>query len=79
MTRESLDDLSAFLAVATHQSFTRAAAQLGISQPALSAKITALEARLGIRLLTRSTRSVATTNAGERLAKSIGPHFDGIA
>nr|GEU28411.1 hypothetical protein [Tanacetum cinerariifolium] len=76
---ESLDDLGAFLAVAMHQSFTRAAAQLGISQPALSAKITALEARLGVRLLTRSTRSVSTTNAGERLAKSIGPHFDGIA
>lgn len=79
MTKESLDDLGAFLAVATHQSFTRAAAQLGISQPALSAKITALEARLGVRLLTRSTRSVSTTDAGERLAKSIGPHFDGIA
>jgi len=79
MTKDSLDDLAAFLAVATHQSFTRAAAQLGISQPALSAKITALEARLGVRLLTRSTRSVSTTDAGERLAKSIRPHFDGIA
>lgn len=65
--------------VATQRSFTRAAAQLGISQPALSAKITGLEARLGVRLLTRSTRSVATTEAGERLFKSIGPHFDGIA
>ena len=74
-----MDDLAAFLAVAAHRSFTRAAAQLGISQPALSAKITALEARLGIRLLTRSTRSVSTTEAGERLRKSIGPHFDGIA
>ena len=79
MTRVSLDDLAAFLAVAMHQSFTRAAAQLGISQPALSAKITALEARLGVRLLTRSTRSVSTTEAGERLFKSIGPHFDGIS
>ena len=79
MTKESLDDLGAFLAVTTHRSFTRAAAQLGMSQPALSAKITALEARLGVRLLTRSTRSVSTTDAGERLAKSIGPHFDGIA
>jgi DNA-binding transcriptional LysR family regulator len=79
MAKESMDDLVAFLAVATQQSFTRAAAQLGISQPALSAKIRALEARLGVRLLTRSTRSVSTTEAGERLLKSIGPHFDGIA
>jgi DNA-binding transcriptional LysR family regulator len=79
MIKESMDDLVAFLAVATQQSFTRAAAQLGISQPALSAKITALEARLGVRLLTRTTRSVSTTEAGERLVKSIGPHFDGIA
>jgi DNA-binding transcriptional LysR family regulator len=79
MSKESMDDLGAFLAVAAEQSFTRAAAQLGISQPALSAKITALEGRLGVRLLTRSTRSVATTEAGERLFKSIGPHFDGIA
>ncbi|WP_250487132.1 LysR family transcriptional regulator [Caballeronia sp. GaOx3] len=79
MIKESMDDLVAFTVVATQQSFTRAAAQLGISQPALSAKITALEARLGMRLLTRSTRSVATTEAGERLFRSIGPHFDGIA
>jgi DNA-binding transcriptional LysR family regulator len=76
---ESMDDLVAFLAVATKQSFTRAAAQLGISQPALSAKITALEARLGVRLLTRTTRSVSTTEAGERLFKSIAPHVQGIA
>lgn len=79
MIKESMDDLGAFLVVATQRSFTRAAAQLGISQPALSAKITALEARLGVRLLTRSTRSVATTEAGERLVNAIGPHFDGIA
>lgn len=79
MIKESMDDLVAFTTVATQRSFTRAAAQLGISQPALSAKITALEARLGVRLLTRSTRSVATTEAGERLFRSIGPHFDGIA
>ncbi|MFL9926797.1 LysR family transcriptional regulator [Herbaspirillum lusitanum] len=79
MTKESMDDLVAFVAVARQRSFTRAAAQLGISQPALSAKITALEARLGVRLLTRSTRSVSTTEAGERLYRSISPHFDGIA
>jgi DNA-binding transcriptional LysR family regulator len=79
MVKESLDDLAAFLTVATTRSFTRAAAQLRISQPALSAKITALEARLGVRLLTRTTRSVSTTEAGERLVASIGPHIDGIA
>lgn len=79
MLKESLDDLVAFLAVASNRSFTRAAAQLGMSQPALSAKITALEERLGVRLLTRTTRSVSTTEAGERLFKSIGPHVDGIA
>lgn len=78
MLRESLDDLVAFLVVARKQSFTRAAAELGISQPALSVKMTALEARLGIRLLTRTTRSVSTTEAGERLLKSIGPHLEGI-
>lgn len=78
MPRESMDDLMAFLAVAREQSFTRAAAQLGISQPALSAKITSLEARLGVRLLTRTTRSVSATEAGERLVQSIGPHFEGI-
>jgi DNA-binding transcriptional LysR family regulator len=79
MAKESLDDLAAFLTVAMTRSFTRAAAQLGISQPALSAKITALEERLGVRLLTRTTRSVSPTDAGERLFKAIGPHFDGIA
>jgi DNA-binding transcriptional LysR family regulator len=79
MAKEYLDDLAAFLTVAEARSFTRAAAQLGMSQPALSAKITALEERLGVRLLTRTTRSVSTTEAGERLARSIGPHFDGIA
>lgn len=78
MARESVDDLLSFLAVARVQSFTRAAAELGISQPALSAKITALEARLGVRLLTRTTRSVSTTEAGEQLVQTIGPHVDGI-
>jgi DNA-binding transcriptional LysR family regulator len=78
MTQESMDDLVAFLTVAREKNFTRAAAQLGFSQPALSAKITALEARLGVRLLTRTTRSVSTTEAGERLLQSIGPHVEGI-
>src|SRR6202050_3431412 len=66
------------LAVARERNFTRAAAQLGVSQPALSRTIRALEARLGVRLLTRSTRSVALTEAGERLVLTVGPHFDGI-
>jgi DNA-binding transcriptional LysR family regulator len=70
--------LPPFLAVARERNFTRAAAQLGVSQPALSRTIRALEARLGVRLLTRNTRSVAPTEAGERLAQTVGPHFDGI-
>jgi DNA-binding transcriptional LysR family regulator len=78
MTRKNTEDLTAFLAVAREQSFTRAAASLGVSQPALSARIAALEARLGVRLLTRTTRSVSTTQAGERLVQTIAPHFDGI-
>lgn len=79
MARESVDDLVAFLAVARAGSFTRAAAQLGVSQPALSQTVSTLEHRLGVRLLTRTTRSVSTTEAGQRLFQSIGPHFDGIA
>jgi DNA-binding transcriptional LysR family regulator len=78
MERATVTDLIAFLAVARERSFTRAAAQLGVSQPALSRTIRALEARLGVRLLTRSTRSVAPTEAGERLVQTVGPHFDGI-
>jgi DNA-binding transcriptional LysR family regulator len=78
MERATVTDLIAFLAVTRERSFTRAAAQLGISQPALSRTIRALEARLGVRLLTRNTRSVAPTEAGERLAQTVGPHFDGI-
>src|SRR4051794_27762700 len=78
MTRKSVDDLIAFLAVAREQSFTRAAARLGVSQPALSQTIRTLEGRLGVRLLTRTTRSVSTTEAGERLLQTVGPHFDGI-
>ncbi len=78
MKRATITDLIAFLAVARERNFTRAAAQLGVSQPALSRTIRALEARLGVRLLTRSTRSVAPTEAGERLVQTVGPHFDGI-
>ena len=82
MARESVDDLIAFLAVAREQSFTRAAAQLGVSQPALSQTIRTLEHRLGVRLLTRTTRSVSTTEAGERSASNDRPalrwHRSGI-
>jgi DNA-binding transcriptional LysR family regulator len=78
MARENVSDLIAFLAVARERNFTRAAAQLGMSQPALSRTIRALEARLGVRLLTRSTRSVAPTEAGERLVQTVAPHFEGI-
>jgi len=78
MERATVTDLVAFLAVARERNFTRAAAQLGVSQPALSRTIRALEARLGVRLLTRSTRSVAPTEAGQRLVQTVGPHFEGI-
>lgn len=78
MARENVTDLIAFLAVARERNFTRAAAQLGVSQPALSRTVRALEARLGVRLLTRSTRSVAPTEAGERLVQAVAPHFEGI-
>lgn len=78
MARENVKDLLAFLAVARERSFTRAAAKLGVSQSALSHTIRLLEARLGIRLLTRTTRAVSPTEAGERLLQSIGPHFDEI-
>jgi DNA-binding transcriptional LysR family regulator len=73
-----LNDLAAFLAVARERSFTRAAAKLRVSQPALSRTIRQLEAGLGIRLLTRTTRSVAPTEAGERLLASIGPRLEEI-
>lgn len=78
MVRENVSDLVAFLAVARTGSFTQAAKQLGVSQPALSHALKELEHRLGLRLLNRTTRSVATTEAGERLLRSIAPHFDGI-
>ena len=78
MPRENLHDLIAFVAVARERSFTRAAAQLGISQSTLSHKIRGLEERLGLRLLTRTTRSVSPTDAGERLLQNLAPHFDEI-
>src|SRR5262245_31182953 len=79
MRREELVDLNAFLAVAEERSFTRAAAKLGISQSALSHTIRKLETRIGVRLLTRTTRSVAPTEAGERLLDALGPAMDSIS
>lgn len=78
MPRENVNDLLAFLAVARERSFTRAAAKLGVSQSALSHTVRGLEERLGLRLLSRTTRSVAPTEAGERLLRTVGPRFDEI-
>ncbi len=79
MKTDNFRDILAFLAVARERSFTHAAAQLGVSQSALSHTIRGLETRLGLRLLTRTTRSVSTTEAGERLIESVAPRFDVIA
>jgi DNA-binding transcriptional LysR family regulator len=78
MQRGHLDDLRAFLAVAQEQSFTGAAAKLGVSQSALSHTMRELEARLGVRLLSRTTRRVAPTEAGDRLVQTLGPRFEEI-
>jgi len=78
MRRTNTNDFLAFIAVARERSFTKAAAKLGVSQAALSYTLRQLEARLGVRLLTRTTRSVSLTEAGERLLGSIGPRFDEI-
>lgn len=78
MLRENANDLLAFLAVARERSFTKAAAKMGVSQSALSHTIRGLEARLGLRLLTRTTRSVSPTEAGQRLMETVGPHFEEI-
>jgi DNA-binding transcriptional LysR family regulator len=78
MPSDNLHDLRAFLAVARERSFTQAAAKLGVSQSALSHTIRGLEERLGIRLLTRTTRSVSPTAAGERLLHNVGPRFEEI-
>ena len=79
MRREELVDLNAFATVADERSFTRAAAKLGTSQSALSHTINRLEERVGVRLLTRTTRNVAPTEAGERMLRALGPALDTIA
>jgi DNA-binding transcriptional LysR family regulator len=78
MRREELVDLNAFTTVAEERSFTRAAAKLGTSQSALSHTINRLEARVGVRLLTRTTRKVAPTEAGERMLRTLGPALGAI-
>jgi DNA-binding transcriptional LysR family regulator len=78
MQRGHLDDLMAFIAVGQERSFTKAAAKLGVSQSALSHTIRQLEARLGVRLLTRTTRSVSPTEAGERLLHNTAPRLEEI-
>lgn len=78
MARHDISDLLAFLAVAREQSFTRAAAKLGVSQSALSHTVRRLETRIGVRLLIRTTRSVSPTEAGERLLQTVGPQLEEI-
>jgi DNA-binding transcriptional LysR family regulator len=78
MQRGNLDDLRALVAVGRERSFTKAAAKLGVSQSALSQTIRQLETRLGVRLLTRTTRSVSPTEAGERLLRTVEPRFEEI-
>lgn len=78
MRGNNFNDITAFLAVASERSFTKAAGKLGLSQSALSHTLRGLEERLGIRLLTRTTRSVAPTEAGERLLQTLGPRFEEI-
>jgi DNA-binding transcriptional LysR family regulator len=79
MPRDEFSEMRAFLEVARERSFTRAAAKLGVTRSALSHTIRAMEERLGVRLLSRTTRDVAPTAAGERLVESIEPHFESIA
>ena len=78
MARDNITDILAFLAVARERSFTRAAAKLGVTQSSLSHTVRALETRLGVRLLTRTTRSVSPTEAGERLLQNVAPRFEEI-
>ncbi|MCF6116552.1 LysR family transcriptional regulator [Mesorhizobium muleiense] len=79
MPRDEFSEMRAFLEVARERSFTRAAAKLGVTRSALSHTIRAMEERLGVRLLSRTTRDVAPTATGERLVESIEPHFESIA
>ena len=79
MRRDDLNDLAAFAVVAEEASFTRAAARLGLSQSALSHAMRGLEKRLNVRLLSRTTRSVSTTEAGETLLRSLRPALEDIA
>lgn len=78
MSRSDLSDITAFLSIAREGSFTKAAAKLGVSQSALSQTIRNLEARLGLRLLTRTTRKVSPTDAGERLIQAVGPRLEEV-
>ncbi|MGH8319976.1 MAG: LysR family transcriptional regulator [Steroidobacteraceae bacterium] len=78
MARENFNDLQAFLTIARSKSFTKAAAKLGVSPSALSHSMRGLEERLGVRLLTRTTRSVSPTDAGERLLRTVGPRFEEV-
>ncbi|WEK49044.1 MAG: LysR family transcriptional regulator [Candidatus Kaistia colombiensis] len=78
MSGENLNDVVAFLVVARERSFTKAAAKLGVSQSALSQTVRQLEERIGLRLLTRTTRSVSPTEAGERLLRNVGPRLDEV-
>lgn len=79
MPRIDLNNLAAFIVIARERSFTRAAAQLGVTQSSLSHTMRGLETRLGMRLLTRTTRGVAPTEVGERLLANIGPYYEGIS
>ena len=78
MARTDLNDITAFLVIARESSFTKAAAKLGVSPSALSQTVRHLEARMGLRLLTRTTRNVAPTEAGERLIQAVGPRLEEV-
>jgi DNA-binding transcriptional LysR family regulator len=78
IARDNINDILVVLAIARERGFTRAAAKLGVTQSALSHIMRSLEARLGVRLLTRTTRSVSPTEAGEHLLRSVGPRFEEI-
>lgn len=78
LARENLNDLMAFIVVAREKSFTKAAAHLGVSQSALSHTIRTLESRLGMKLLTRTTRSISLTDIGQSMLDDLGPYIDGI-